>query len=158
MVGFLLLCVSHLSRVLVQLLSSRSTVYLFALKPRSPFLHMLSKNNKLKAQCIASNAFYSCGLYLRQPITIYSRTSIIQNLNYPAWKFLFLINSENGRVPEMRMRIAAVTMETGLLIFCASADNHVALLFINKVGGSRRGLSIRLSAVIRPASGTKVSG
>ncbi len=31
----------------------------------------------------------------------------------------------------MRMRIAAVTMETGLLIFCACADNHVALLFIN---------------------------
>ena len=55
------------------------------------------------------------------------------------------------------MRIAAVTMETGLLIFCAYADNHVALLFTNKVGGSRRGLSIRLS-VIRPVSGTKVSG
>ncbi len=56
-----------------------------------------------------------------------------------------LIRSENGRVPEMRMRIAAVTMETGLLIFCACAENHVALLFINKVGGSRRGLSIPLS-------------
>ncbi len=41
------------------------------------------------------------------------------------------------------MRVAAVTMETCLLIFCACADNHVALLFINKVGGSRRGLSIR---------------
>ncbi len=27
-------------------------------------------------------------------------------------KFLFTINSENGRVPEMRMHIAAVTMET----------------------------------------------
>ncbi len=27
-------------------------------------------------------------------------------------------------------RIAAVTMETGLLIFCACVDNHVALLFI----------------------------
>ncbi len=56
----------------------------------------------------------------------------------------------------MRMRIAAVTVETGLLIFCACADNHVALLFINKVGGS---ISIRLSgiySVIRPASGTKV--
>ncbi len=58
------------------------------------------------------------------------------------------------------MRIAAVTMETGLLIFCACTDNHVALLFINKVGGSKRGLSNRLSgiSVIRPASGTKVSG
>ncbi len=33
----------------------------------------------------------------------------------------------------MHIRIAAVTMETGLLIFCARADNHVALLFINKV-------------------------
>ena len=28
----------------------------------------------------------------------------------------FLNNSENGRVPEMRMRIVTVTMETGLLI------------------------------------------
>ena len=45
------------------------------------------------------------------------------------------------------MRIAAVTMETYLLIFCACADNHVALLFINKVGGSRRGLSIQLSGI-----------
>ncbi len=69
------------------------------------------------------------------------RPSIIRNLDYPAWKFLFN-NSENGRVPE---GIAAVTMETGLLIFCACAENHVALLFINKVGGSRPGLSIRLS-------------
>ncbi len=41
----------------------------------------------------------------------------------------------------MRMRVAVVTMETGLFIFCACADNHVALLFINKVGGSRRSLS-----------------
>ncbi len=47
----------------------------------------------------------------------------------------------------MCMRIAAVTMDIGLLIFCAYADNHVALLFINKVGGSRRGLSIRLSGL-----------
>ena len=39
-----------------------------------------------------------------------------------------------------------VTMETYLLIFCACA-NHVALLFINKVGESRRGLSIRLSGI-----------
>ena len=28
----------------------------------------------------------------------------------------------------MRMHVAAVTMETGLLIFCACADNYVALL------------------------------
>ncbi len=60
----------------------------------------------------------------------------------------FLNNSENGRVPPMRMRVAAVTMETCLLIFCACADNHVALLFINKVGGPRRGLSIRLSGLL----------
>ncbi len=60
----------------------------------------------------------------------------------------------------MRIRIAAVTMETGLLIFCACAENHVALLFINKVGGLRRGLSIRYLAysLNRAASGTKVSG
>ena len=45
------------------------------------------------------------------------------------------------------MRVAAVTMKTGLLIFCACADNHVALLFINKVGGLRRGLSIRLTGI-----------
>ena len=45
----------------------------------------------------------------------------------------------------MCMRIAAVTMETGLLIFCACTDNHVTLLFINKVGRSKRGLSNRLS-------------
>ncbi len=43
----------------------------------------------------------------------------------------------------MRMLVATVTMETGLFIFCACADNHAALLFINNVGGSRRGLSIR---------------
>ncbi len=71
-----------------------------------------------------------------------SETSIIRLGSF------FLIRSENGRVPEMRMRIAAVTMETGLLIFCACVDNHVALLFINKVGGSRRGLSIRLSGLL----------
>ncbi len=47
----------------------------------------------------------------------------------------------------MRMRVAVVTMETCLLFFCACADNHVTLLFINKVGGSRRGLSIRLSGI-----------
>ena len=47
----------------------------------------------------------------------------------------------------MRMRGTAVTMETYLLILCACADNHVALLFINKVGGSRRGLSIQLSGI-----------
>ncbi len=60
----------------------------------------------------------------------------------------FLFNhSENGRVPQMRMRVVAVTMETCLLIFCACAYNHVVLLFINKVGGSRRGLSIWLSGI-----------
>ena len=48
-------------------------------------------------------------------------------------------------VPQMLMRVAAVTMETCLLIFCACAE---ALLFINKVGGSRRGLSIRLSSLL----------
>ena len=47
----------------------------------------------------------------------------------------------------MRMRVTAVTMETCLLIFCACADNHVALLFINKVGGSRRGFG--LSSIIQ---------
>ena len=76
-----------------------------------------------------------------------SRTSII---DYRAWQFSCYITdnrSENGRVPQMCMRIAAVTMETCLLIFCACADNHVALLFINKVGGSRRGLSIQLSGI-----------
>ncbi len=79
----------------------------------------------------------------------YSRTSIIRNLDHPAWQFFFirLNNSENGRVPQMRMRVTAVTMETYLLIFCACADNHVALLFINKVGGSRRSLSIQLSGI-----------
>ncbi len=46
----------------------------------------------------------------------------------------------------MCMRVAAVTMETGLLI-------HVALLFINKVGGSKRGYLFS----IRPASGTKIT-
>ena len=70
-----------------------------------------------------------------------SGTSIIR-----LGSFLF-IRLENGRVPQMRMRVAAVTMETCLLIFCACADSHVALLFINKVGGSRRGLSIRLSGI-----------
>ena len=62
-----------------------------------------------------------------------SRTSIIRLGSF------LKNNSENGRVPQTHMRIAAVTMETCLLIFCTCADNHVALLFINKVGGSRRG-------------------
>ncbi len=59
-----------------------------------------------------------------------SGTSIIR-----LGSFIF-IRSENGRVPKMRMRIAAVTMETCLLIFCACTDNHLALLCSNKVGGS----------------------
>ncbi len=70
-----------------------------------------------------------------------SGTSIIR-----LGSFLF-IRLENGRDPQMRMRGAAVTMETCQLIFCACADHHAALLFINKVGGSRRGLSIRLSGI-----------
>ena len=53
----------------------------------------------------------------------------------------------------MRMRIAAVTMDTGLLIFCACAENHVALLFIKS--GWIKAWFIYL--VIWPASGTKVS-
>ena len=44
----------------------------------------------------------------------------------------------------MRMRIAAVTMETGLLIFCACV--HVTLLFF--VGGLRRGLSMSYPACL----------
>ncbi len=76
-----------------------------------------------------------------------SGTSIIRPGSF------FLSDLENGRVPQMRMRVAVVTMETCLLIFCACADNHVALLFINKVGGLRRGLSIRLSGIFTyPAS------
>ncbi len=69
--------------------------------------------------------------------TLYSRTLIIRPLHYPEPRLsgLALFFLENGRVPQMRMRVAAVTMETCLLIFCACADNHVALLFINKVGG-----------------------
>ena len=74
-----------------------------------------------------------------------SGTSIIR---LGSFFFIRLNNSENGRVPQMRMRVTAVTMETYLLIFCACADNHVALLFINKVGGSRRGLSIHLSGLL----------
>ncbi len=65
----------------------------------------------------------------------------------PRLSGLAVFFSENGRVPQMCMRVAAITMETCLLIFCACADNHMALLFINKVGGSRRGLSIRLSGI-----------
>ncbi len=63
------------------------------------------------------------------------------NLDHPAWL-------------KMDMSIA-VTMDTGMFIFCACAH---ALLFINKVGGSRRGLSIRLSIRLSGQSGTKVSG
>ncbi len=59
--------------------------------------------------------------------------------------FVIRSKNKNGRVPQTRMRIAAVTMETYLI-------DHVALLFINKVGGSRSGLSITYPA------GTKVSG
>ena len=59
--------------------------------------------------------------------------------------FVIRSKNKNGRVPQTRMRIAAVTIETYLI-------DHVALLFINKVGGSRSGLSITYPA------GTKVSG
>ncbi len=46
----------------------------------------------------------------------------------------------------MRMYNAAVTMERGLLFFCAYADNHVALLLINIIKWvDQGGLSIRLS-------------
>ncbi len=72
----------------------------------------------------------------------YSRTSIIRpsiirNLDYPALDYpeprisglavFFLIrlhNSENGRVPQMRMRVAAVTMETCLLLEPRCLDNR----------------------------------
>ena len=82
-------------------------------------------------------------------VHVFAKVPQIDNhLPIPICPYGFLVTSLlNGRVPEMRMCIAAVTMETGLLIFCACADNHVALLFINKMGGSRRGLSIRLSSL-----------
>ncbi len=70
-----------------------------------------------------------------------SGTSIIRLSSF------LVIRSENGRVPKTCMRVAAVTMETCLLIFCACAYNHVAPLFINKVGGSRCSLSLRLSGI-----------
>ena len=121
-------------------------------------------------ECLATSILYM-HKYSRTSII---RPSIIRNLDYPALHYpeprlsgpplsgtsiirlgsLLVIRSENGRVPQTRMRVAAVTMETCLLIFCACAYNHVALLcFINEVGGSRCGLSIRLSGIIIHLSG-----
>ncbi len=42
-----------------------------------------------------------------------------------------------------------LTGQTGLLTFCASADNHMALLSINKVGGSRRGFIYLINQGVR---------
>ena len=79
-------------------------------------------------------------------VHIYSRTSNIRNLDYPAWQFSCYqirkwacpsnahahCSCYHGDMPAylLRMRI-----------------QPCALLFINKVGGSRRGLSIRLSDI-----------
>ncbi len=53
----------------------------------------------------------------------YSRTSIIRhsiirNLDYPAWKFSKKIALKMGVS-------AAVTMDTGMFVFCACADAHI---------------------------------
>ncbi len=57
------------------------------------------------------------------------------------------------------MRVTAVT-KTYLLILCACADNHVALLFIIKWvdQGVVYLFNYPVYSLIRPASGTKVSG
>ena len=84
-------------------------------------------------------------------LALYSRTSIIRpsiirNLDYPAWQFS-CYQIRKWACPSNAHACCSCYHGDCLLMFCACADNHVALLFINKVGGSRRGLSIRLSGV-----------
>ena len=84
-------------------------------------------------------------------ISVYSRTSIIRpsiirNLDYLVWQFSFY-QIRKWACPSnahARYRCYHRDMPAYLL---RMPDNHVALLFINKVGGSRSGLSIRLSSV-----------
>ena len=76
-----------------------------------------------------------------------SGPSIIRNLDYPAWQFSCYQIRKWAVSLKRACALQLLHMETCLLIFYACADNHVALLFINKVGGSRRGLSIRLSGI-----------
>ncbi len=66
---------------------------------------------------------------------IYSRISIIRPSPLSETSIIRLGNFllENGCVPKMRMRITAITMETGLFTFCACADNHVALLVVQAI-------------------------
>ena len=86
-----------------------------------------------------------------------SGTSIIR---LGSFLFIRLNNSENGRVPTMRMRVAAVTMETYLLIFCACADNqwHCCLSIKWVDQGVVYLFDYPAYSLIWPASGTKVSG
>ncbi len=56
----------------------------------------------------------------------------------------------------MRMHVEAVTMETGLLIFCACADKHVWHCCLS-IKWADQGVVYQCDyPVIWPASGTKV--
>ncbi len=63
---------------------------------------------------------YTCTVHVVHIMYIHSRTSIIRpsiirNLDYPAWKF--------SKIKKKGVS-AAVTMVTGMFIFCACADAH----------------------------------
>ncbi len=82
--------------------------------------------------------------------TQYSRTSIIQpaiirNLDYLAWQF------------SLKMGVsAAVTMDTGMYIFCACADAHIHCCW--SIQWVDQGVVYPFDhPVIRPAFGTKVT-
>ncbi len=84
-------------------------------------------------------------------IDLYSRTSIIRpsiirNLDYPAWQFSFYQIRKWACPSNAHARCSCYhgNMPAYLL---RMRRHHAALLFINKVGGSRRGLSIRLSGI-----------
>ncbi len=50
-----------------------------------------------------------------------SRTCIILNLDYSAWQ----VSLKLGMSLDAHAQLTAVTMDTGMFIFCTYADTHV---------------------------------
>ena len=71
-----------------------------------------------------------------------------------------VIRSENGRVPQTRMRVAAVTMETACLssAHAQTTMRHCCLSIKWVDQGVVYLFDYPAYSLIRPASGTKVSG
>ncbi len=79
---------------------------------------------------------------------MYSRTSIIRNLDYPEPRLSGMeILSKKIKI-SLKMGVsAAVTMDTGMFIFCACADAHHSLLLSIKWVDQGVVFPIRLSGL-----------